>query len=122
VALESALARPRSGYYSNQIQEAAALWDSLSQKPAFVDGNKSVGLTMTAAFLEGNGYRMEFNDLDAYLFLLEIYETGRMRFEERHRFGSSLRERLTTGSDGRCRLHCRHPSCVQPDIRQLVAD
>ena len=29
-ALESALARPRSGYYSDLIQEAAALWESLS--------------------------------------------------------------------------------------------
>lgn len=28
-ALESALARPRSGYYSDLIQEAAALWESL---------------------------------------------------------------------------------------------
>ena len=30
-ALESALARPQSGYYSDLIQEAAALWESLSQ-------------------------------------------------------------------------------------------
>ena len=30
-ALESALARPQSGYYTDTIQEAAALWESLSQ-------------------------------------------------------------------------------------------
>jgi death on curing protein len=30
-ALESALARPQSGYYVDVIQEAAALWESLSQ-------------------------------------------------------------------------------------------
>jgi death-on-curing protein len=30
-ALESALARPRSGYYSDLIQEAAAVWESLSR-------------------------------------------------------------------------------------------
>lgn len=30
-ALESALARPQSGYYADIIQEAAALWESLSQ-------------------------------------------------------------------------------------------
>ena len=34
-ALESALARPRSGYYSDLIQEAAALWESLSGKKVF---------------------------------------------------------------------------------------
>ena len=50
-ALESALARPQSGYYSDLIQEAAALWESLSQNHAFVDGNKRIAVTMTAAFL-----------------------------------------------------------------------
>jgi prophage maintenance system killer protein len=40
-ALESALARPRSGYYSDVIQEAAALWESLSQNHAFVDGDSA---------------------------------------------------------------------------------
>jgi death-on-curing protein len=59
-ALESALARPRSGYYSDLIQEAAALWESLSQNHAFVDGNKRVAVTVTAAFLRVNGYRLEF--------------------------------------------------------------
>jgi death on curing protein len=80
--LESALARPRSGYYSDLIQEAAALWESLSQNHAFVDGNKRVAVTMTAAFLTVNGFRLEFSDLDAYSFLNGLYETGRMRFDE----------------------------------------
>jgi death-on-curing protein len=39
-ALESALARPQTGYYHDLIQEAAALWESLSQNHPFVDGNK----------------------------------------------------------------------------------
>ena len=51
-ALESALARPQSGYYDDIIQEAAALWESLSQNHPFVDGNKRVAVTVTAAFLE----------------------------------------------------------------------
>jgi death-on-curing protein len=85
-ALESALGRPRSGYYSDLIQEAAALWESLSQNHAFVDGNKRVAVTMTAAFLQVNGYRLEFNDLDAFSFLSNLYETGRMRFEELDRW------------------------------------
>jgi death on curing protein len=85
-ALESALARPRSGYYSDLIQKAAALWESLSQNHAFVDGNKRVAVTMTAAFLRVNGYRLEFDDLDAFSFLKDLYETGRMRFEELDRW------------------------------------
>lgn len=85
-ALESAVARPQSGYYSDLIQEAAALWESLSQNHAFVDGNKRVAVTMTAAFLRVNGYRLEFNDLEAYGFLNGLYESGRMRFEELERW------------------------------------
>lgn len=30
-ALEAAVARPQAGYYDDLIQEAAALWESLSQ-------------------------------------------------------------------------------------------
>ena len=41
-ALESALARPQTGYYDDIIQEAAALWESLSQNHPFVDSNKRV--------------------------------------------------------------------------------
>ena len=38
-ALESVLARPQTGYYDDIIQEAAALWESLSQNHPFVNGN-----------------------------------------------------------------------------------
>ena len=78
---ESALARPRSGYYSDVIQEAAALWESLSQNHPFVDGNKRVALTLTAAFLRVNGYRLDFDDPEAYSFLNGLYESGEMHFE-----------------------------------------
>lgn len=81
-ALESALARPQSGCYEDLIQEAAALWESLSQNHPFLDGNKRVAVTVTAAFLKVNGYRLEFDDVDAFTFLIGLYESGRMRFAE----------------------------------------
>ena len=81
-ALDSALARPQSGYYDDIIQEAAALWESLSQNHPFVDGNKRVAVTVTAAFLKMNGYRLEFGDIEAYSFLAGLYETGRLRLKE----------------------------------------
>jgi death-on-curing protein len=81
-ALESALARPRTGYYEDLIQEAAALWESLSQNHPFVDGNKRVAVTVTAGFLRVNGYRLEFEDDAAFAFLLDLYESGRFRFAE----------------------------------------
>jgi death on curing protein len=81
-ALESALARPRSGYYEDLIQEAAALWESLSQNHPFVDGNKRVAVTVTAAFLRVNGYRLDFDDVAAFQFLIGMYESGKFRFAD----------------------------------------
>jgi len=80
--LESALARPQTGYYSDLIQEAAALWESLSQNHPFLDGNKRVAVTVTAAFLKVNGYRLDFDDAEAFLFLTGLYESGRLRYAE----------------------------------------
>jgi len=80
--LESALARPQSGYYTDLIQEAAALWESLSQNHPFVDGNKRVAVTTMAAFLRVNGYRLVFDDMEAFSFLGGLYETGTLRFKK----------------------------------------
>jgi len=80
-ALESAIARPQSGYYRDIIQEAA-LWESLSQNHPFIDGNKRVAVTTTAAFLRVNGYRLKFDDSEAFTFLVGLYESGTLRFSE----------------------------------------
>lgn len=95
-ALESALARPQSGYYDDIIQEAAAFWESLSQNHPFVDGNKRVAVTVTAAFLRVNGYRLHFDDLGAFSFLIGLYESGMMRFNELEAW---LREHSTRTTD-----------------------
>ncbi|MGA3241907.1 MAG: Fic family protein [Bryobacteraceae bacterium] len=50
--LESALARPQTGYYNDLIQEAAALWESLSQNHPFFHGNQRVAVKAT-----GCGFR-----------------------------------------------------------------
>ena len=84
--LEAALARPKQGYYNDLIEEAAALWESMSQNHPFVDGNKRVAITVTAAFLRANGYRLEFDDLETYRFLIQLYETGRFQFDELQRW------------------------------------
>jgi death-on-curing protein len=76
--LESALARPQSGYYDDIVQEAAALWESLSQNHPSIDGNKRIAVTVTVAFLKVNGYRLDFDDIEAFTFLIGLYESGRM--------------------------------------------
>ena len=83
--LESALARPRQIFaYSNcdLLQLAAAYVTGIVRNHPFVDGNKRVAVTVTAAFLKVNGYRLEFDDLKAYMFLIGLYESGTMRFSE----------------------------------------
>jgi death on curing protein len=78
-ALESAIARPQSGYYSDTIEEAAALWESLSQNHPFLDGNKRTAVAATAVFLRINGYRLLFTDVDAYQWLIGRYNTGTLK-------------------------------------------
>jgi prophage maintenance system killer protein len=39
-------------------------------------------VTVTAAFLKVNGYRLEFDDIDAFGFLIGLYETGTLRFNQ----------------------------------------
>ena len=81
-ALESALARPRIGYYADLIQEAAGLWESLSQNHPFIDGNKRVAVTVASAFLRVNGYVLEFDDLEAYSLIIRLYANNQLRFGE----------------------------------------
>lgn len=77
-ALSSAVGRVQSGYYSDVIEEAAALFESLSQNHAFLDGNKRTAITATALFLRLNGIKLRFDDLETYQWMMSLYETGRM--------------------------------------------
>jgi death-on-curing protein len=79
--LEAALFRPQSGYYADVFEEAAALWESLSQNHAFVDGNKRVALAATATFLILNGHRIVAPAAKIISFLDERYATSTMRFD-----------------------------------------
>jgi death on curing protein len=76
------------------IQEAAALWESLSQNHPFVDGNKRVAVTIAAAFLRVNGYVLNFDDLQAYAFIIGLYENNRLRFGELEEW---LRQHVSVG-------------------------
>jgi death-on-curing protein len=58
-SLESALARPRSGYYRSLSEQSAALMQSLAMNHPFVDGNKRVAFALTAIFLHLNGLALK---------------------------------------------------------------
>ena len=74
--LEAAVARPQSGYYADLLEEASALFESLAQNHPFLDGNKRTAFTATALFLILNGYKLIFQDLEAYNWLMKLYDQG----------------------------------------------
>jgi len=57
--LESALFRPRTGYYEDIFAMAAALLESLLMNHPFTDRNKRVGFFATDVFLRQNDWRIE---------------------------------------------------------------
>jgi death on curing protein len=79
--LEAALFRPQTGYYPSLVDETAALWESLSQNHPFVDGNKRTAFAATYVFLLINGLRIVARDEDTQEFVLGLYESGQLKFE-----------------------------------------
>ena len=68
--LESALARPKSGYYETLSLQAAALLHSLTLNHCFIDGNKRLAFALTAAFLKLNGYSIAVSAKKAEDFII----------------------------------------------------
>ena len=79
--LESALYRPRSGYYTDLVDMSAALFESLINNHPFVDGNKRVAFFATDVFLRLNGYRMKVEAESAYSFLIDLFKTNNCDLE-----------------------------------------
>jgi death-on-curing protein len=69
--LQSALGRPKSGYYNSLSLQAAALLQSLSLNHSFIDGNKRVAFALTAIFLIMNGQRLKVSADSGESFLIE---------------------------------------------------
>jgi death-on-curing protein len=80
--LESALFRPQTGYYADLIEEAAALWESMSQNHPFLDGNKRTAFAATYTFLAVNGARLTADAQQTQDFVLALYETSQFTFDK----------------------------------------
>jgi len=80
--LEAALYRPQTGYYTDVIGEAAALWESLSQNHVFIDGNKRIAFAATYTFLAINGARITGDAQETYNFAAALYEAHELRFDK----------------------------------------
>lgn len=90
--LESALYRPRSGYYQDTIEMASALFESLLMNHCFVDGNKRVAFFSTDVFLRMNGWKIETPTHKAYDFIVKGLERGLI---DRETLESWLRKAVT---------------------------
>jgi death on curing protein len=80
--LESALHRPRSGYYGSLSEQAAALLQSLARNHAFVDGNKRVAFATCAVFLRMNGFKLAVDADAAEAFLVGRVIEGQAELAE----------------------------------------
>ena len=79
--LEAALFRPQTGYYKSVIEQAAALWESLSQNHPFIDGNKRVAFAATFVFLSINNIELTASDQQAQQFLLDLYQRSALNYD-----------------------------------------
>jgi len=80
--LEAALFRPQTGYYADLIEEAAALWESLAQNHAFLDGNKRTAFAATYTFLVINGARLKADSDETYAFVAALYKGNQFSFDK----------------------------------------
>ena len=79
--LESALFRPRTGYYLDLSAMAAALFESLLMNHPFLDGNKRVAFFATDVFLRLNGWRIAVDADEAHAFIVGLLERGECDFD-----------------------------------------
>src|SRR5215475_686010 len=80
--LEAALFRPQTGYYADLIEEAAALWESMSQNHPFIDGDKRTAFAATYTFLSINGAQLTADAQETEDFVLGLYEANQCTFDK----------------------------------------
>jgi len=80
--LEAALYRSQTGYYADLIEEAAALWESLSQNHPFIDGNKRTAFAAAYTFLAINGKRLIADVEQATIFICGLYDSNCFTFDK----------------------------------------
>lgn len=78
-AIESAIFRPQTGHYADVLEEAAALWESLTLLPCFMEGQRRTGFAVTDAFLRMNGFKIDTDPGQAISFIERLLERGEFR-------------------------------------------
>jgi death-on-curing protein len=79
--LESAIYRPRTGYYKDLAEMATALFESLLMNHPFIDGNKRVAFFAVDIFLRLNGWKLKVEPKATHEFLIGLLERGECDFD-----------------------------------------
>jgi len=93
-ALDSACNRPQCGYYNDLFEEAAALMESLAMNHPFVDGNKRIAFAATYIFLKINGIKLAVDPIEAYQYMMRLFETETFTMEEIKPFLEKYSEKI----------------------------
>ena len=80
--LESALYRPKTGYYKSITEMSAALFESLIMNHPFIDGNKRVAFFSTDIFLRLNGYKFQVEAKYAHRFLIGLLSSNQCSYDQ----------------------------------------
>src|SRR5262249_31911965 len=79
--LEGAVYPSQTGYYSDLVNEAVALWESLSQNHPFVDGNKRTAFAAAYTFLAINSWRLTADADHTANFICGLYDSNTFTFD-----------------------------------------
>ena len=114
--MEAALYRPQTGYYADLIEEAAALWESLSQNHPFIDGNKRTAFAATYTFLAINGARLTADAEEIYVFLAALYEANQLQLRQACALAAQTMDRQIPTRPRRDEKSRLEPTCESPNI------
>lgn len=80
--IESAVARPYSGYFRPIARKSAALLHALVQNHGFVDGNKRTALLTTLLLIERSGYAIALDPDERIDDMVVSVAAGQMSFDD----------------------------------------
>jgi death-on-curing protein len=80
--IESALARPYSGYHRTIERKAAAILHSMVGNHGFVDGNKRTAWLLTELLIDRSGYELDIADDAPIDDLVVAVAEGGMTFDD----------------------------------------
>lgn len=69
--IQSAIARPYSGYFRHIHEKAAALVHGVVSNHGFVDGNKRTALYLLNLLVTRSGYKLEIENQEEFVVLIE---------------------------------------------------